>query len=173
MTVLEKFVKDLAAKRLLGWIADNAPDRYVELASMPIFQATLKAAEIALHLHKKDAARAQKEWTTLWSFGQHVWTPGHSTSWTPPKPKPFVKLDFRYFKDVVAFQIDDQRGIERGLFAQRFGDVLIVSDKQPGWSPKRSTLFLRGTTTSQDNAIVTCPRDDFAKIQDALLELNK
>lgn len=167
MTVLEKFVKDLAAKRLLGWIADNAPDRYVELASMPIFQATLKAAEIALHLQKKDAARAQKEWTTSWS-----WTVDPAC-WTPPKPKPFVKLDFRYFKDVVAFQIDDQRGIERGLFAQRFGDVLIVSDKQPGWSPKRSTLFLRGTTTSQDNAIVTCPRDDFAKIQDALLELNK
>ena len=168
MTVLEKFVSDFAKKRLLGWIADNAPDRYaelaryVELASMPIVQATPKAAEIVLHLQKKDAAKAKNEWATSWSI-----------VWTPPKPKPFVKLDFRYFKDVVAFQIDDQRGIERGLFAQRFGDVLIVSDKQPGWSPKSSTLFLRGTTTSQDNAIVTCPRDDFAKIQDALLELNK
>lgn len=172
MTVLEKFVKDLAAKRLFGWIADNAFDRYADMASMTTWQATQKAAEIALELHKKDATKAKNELATSWSFCLPMWTVDPAC-WTPPKPKPFVKLDFRYFKDVVAFQIDHQRGIERGLFAQRFGDVLIVSDKQPGWSPKRSTLFLRGTTTSQDKAIVTCPTDDFKRIQDALLELNK
>lgn len=76
------------------------------------------------------------------------------------------------FDGKVLFRITEQRDITRGegLVYMASNGVNIISTTIPDWTPMK--LYVRGTLDHRDARMFHVPRQDFAKIKQAVEDLN-
>lgn len=72
----------------------------------------------------------------------------------------------------IYFKIKSQVGVAQHSFFQALNGIKIHSENHPAWYAEDERLFLRGSETEFDEAILRATKEEFRKIEAALAEFN-